>query len=309
MKIGNHHISFFFPSLKHYESSITPEGNSCGTAAISITGSACALKCKHCGGTILKRMEPALTPQALKEQAHQLVQKGIRSILISGGSRPDGTVPLGNFLGAVKEIKRETGIKVLVHTGLVSQKLADRLADAGIDCAMIDIIGARETVREIYGLKAEVVDFENSLKWLTERNIPTAPHVVMGLHFGEMRGEKQALSMIAGYPVSALVLVGFRPIPGTAMAGVKPLSPEAMGELFVMTRELFPHTPVLLGCERPLGRHRVKTDQLAIEAGLDGIAYPGEEAINLVRENGITIRSYYDCCALIPPPFRGRGSR
>jgi uncharacterized radical SAM superfamily protein len=294
-------ISFFFPSLKKVEALPFPAPNTCGTQAVSVTGSQCQLNCKHCGGVILKNMQTARTPQALKETALRLARKGGRAILISGGADQEGKVPLLDFTGAIKEIRSELGLKVLVHTGLVSPQLADGLAKAGIDLAMLDIIGNNETIRQVYHLQASVEDYEHSLQLLIERGVPTAPHVVMGLHFGQIRGEPLALKMIADYPIKTLVLVGFRPIPKTVMASMAPPAPEAMGDLFVLARSLFPQTPVVLGCERPLGLHRLKTDLLALEAGLDGITYPSDKTVQWAEEQAIPIQYHTDCCALIDP--------
>jgi uncharacterized radical SAM superfamily protein len=144
-----------------------------------------------------------------------------------------------------------------------------------------------------------VDDFAKSLHLLTERAIPTAPHVVMGLHFGQILGEFQALEMIRDFPVRALVLVGFRPMPDTPFSTIKPPSPEAMGDLFAFARKTFPRIPVVLGCERPLGRHRRQVDRLALEAGLDGIAFPSEEGIQWAQTKGLRVNFIRDCCALI----------
>jgi lipoyl synthase len=294
-------ISFFFPSLKKVEALPFPSPHTCGTQAVSVTGSQCHLNCKHCGGVILKSMQAAQTPQALKEAARRLAGKGGRAILISGGADQKGQVPLLAFVETIKEIRSDLGLKVLVHTGLVSPQLADSLAEAGIDLAMLDIIGDNETIRQVYHLQASVEDYENSLKLLIDRAVPTAPHVVMGLHFGQIRGEPLALKMIADYPIKTLVLIGFRPIPKTAMAAMPPPAPEAMGELFVLARTLFPHTPVVLGCERPLGPHRRQTDLLALKAGLDGITYPSDKTIQWAEEQGIPVQYQTDCCALLAP--------
>ena len=196
------------------------------------------------------------------------------------------------------------GLKILVHTGLVSHDLADGLAEARVDLALLDIIGDNRTIRDIYRLDASVENFERSLKLLTDRAIPTAPHVVMGLHYGQIRGESQALKMIARYPVKALVLIGFRPIPKTALAKTAPPSPEEMGDLFGLARALFPQTPVVLGCERPLGLHRRKLEHLAIKAGLDGIAYPGDQALRTAEDLGMKVTYHTECCALIDPSNR-----
>lgn len=292
-------ISFFFPSLKKVDKLPFSQAAPCGTEALSITGSRCQLNCKHCGGRILQNMTAAETPSALKEAARRIADKGGRTILVSGGADKQGGVPLLKFIRSLKEIRSELGLKVLVHTGLVSPPLADALAEVRIDMALLDIIGDNRTIRDIYHLEASVGDYARSLKLLTDRAISTAPHVVMGLHYGQIRGESQALRMIAGFPIKALVLIGFRPIPKTAMARTAPPSPEKMGELFGVARSLFPKTPVILGCERPLGLHRRKLDLLAIEAGLAGIAYPSDQALRKAEDLEMNITYQTNCCALI----------
>ena len=62
-------ISFFAPGLKHYDEDCFSQAGTCGLSAVSITGSSCALKCKHCGTTILKSMKAATTPEALMSEA------------------------------------------------------------------------------------------------------------------------------------------------------------------------------------------------------------------------------------------------
>jgi uncharacterized radical SAM superfamily protein len=200
----------------------------------------------------------------------------------------------------MKEIKRELNPTLLVHSGLVRKEIAEGLADVGVDCVMIDIIGDDETISQVCHLTASVEDFDRSLQLLTSFGVPTAPHVIMGLHFGEVRGERRAFEIIARYPVKALVLVGFRPIPGTPMADVQPLFPQVVGELFASARKRFPRLPVLLGCERPLGPYREETDLLALEAGLDGIAFPSESAIRWAEEHDIQPRFSRTCCSMIP---------
>ena len=292
-------IHFFAPGLKHYDvDGLNAEG-SCGLVAVSVTGAGCALNCKHCGRSILRAMAPTPTPKALLAEAKTAAAKGAPGLLISGGSLPDGSVPLEPFFATMKTIREELALPVLVHTGLVHPSTAKGLAWAGVDCVMLDIIGHGDTIREVCHLSAAVEDYDLSLRLLVEASLPTVPHVIMGLHFGQALGEVDALDIIAGYPVRAVVMVGFRPIPGTKMEHVRPLAPESMGQLFREARERFPHTPLLLGCERPLGPHRERTDLLALDAGLDGIAFPSEEAITFCRERNMTVHVSRTCCSMI----------
>jgi hypothetical protein len=292
-------VHFFAPGLKHYDVEGFNAEGSCGLTAVSVTGSGCALDCKHCGKSILRAMTPTPTPEALLAEAKRAAAKGAPGLLVSGGSLPDGSVPLEPFFATMKTVREELELPVLVHTGLVHPSTAKGLAWAGVDCVMLDIIGHADTIRQVCQISATVEDYDRSLSLLAQASLPVTPHVIMGLHFGQILGEVDALDIIACYPVTAVVMVGFRPIPGTAMAHVPPLAPESMGQLFRKARERFPHTPVLLGCERPLGPHRERTDLLALDAGLDGIAFPSEEALKLCRERNMRVRASRTCCSMI----------
>ncbi len=183
-------IYFFAPAIKHYE---TEECNNQGLprfVPISITGQTCALQCDHCQGRILRGMAPASSPDKLMTTAATLAQRGTQGILVSGGSQADGTVPLKDFLPALREIKERYRFQVIVHLGLVDEALAAGLAETRVDAAMLDVIGCDETIREVYHLEATPADYEASLRWLTTYGVETVPHVVIGLHYGQISGER-----------------------------------------------------------------------------------------------------------------------
>lgn len=293
-------IWFFAPSLKRYETGEFAQSCDCYFKAVSITGNGCALMCDHCNASILNEMRPATTPEALLGAAAAFHEAGARGLLVSGGSDSRGVVPLAGFLPAMAEIRERFGLKVIVHTGLVDRTLARGLAEAGVDAAMIDIIGADATISEVCHLDdVSITDYESSLANLVSAGVPVAPHVVIGLHHGRILGEAQALEIISRHQVSSLVLVGIVPKRDTPMASVEPPSPEEMGELFVTARQLLPDTPILLGCERPWGVHKERTDELALKAGLDGIAFPAEGTIATAVRMGFEPRRSEMCCALI----------
>lgn len=296
MELGRK-IRFFAPSIKRYE--IGGFKNSpLSFVPVSITGASCQLRCEHCRGKILKSMYHMRCPEDLIEFGERIGRRGCRGMLISGGSLRNGVVPLHDFVNAMRELKERFAFKIAVHTGLVDEGLAKELGEANVDATMIDIIGCDETIKGIYHLDATVDDFERSLGLLSEHT-RVAPHIVIGLHRGEIRGEMRALKMISSYEVSALVLVVISPLPGTPMEGVEPPAPSEIGEIFLEARKLFPRTPVLLGCIRPGGEHRVRTEYYALKAGLDGIAYPTEETVELSRKLGFAYEFYESCCSLI----------
>jgi hypothetical protein len=292
------HIHFYAPSFMYYKT-IHYHSSPTDFPTISITGKACALKCKHCGGKVLETMYPATTPERLFKLCSRLKMNGALGCLISGGCLPNGSVPLERFVEAIGKVKRDLGLTVFVHTGIVDSAMAEKLKNAGVDAALIDIIGADETINEIYSLNVTVKDYENSLRALHEASIVFVPHVIVGLHYGRLKGELNALEVISKYKPSALVIIAFMPIHGTEMESVEPPKPIDIARVTAIARVMFPETPLALGCMRPKGRHRVETDVLAIKAGVNAIAFPTEEAIAFAQEHGYSIVFSSFCCSRI----------
>jgi len=291
-------IRFYAPSFIYYKTDYF-----CSSPAafpsISITGSSCALKCKHCGGKVLNTMIPATTPSDLAKLCAELKRKGAVGCLISGGCLPDGSVPLGRFVDGIAEVKRDTGLTIVVHTGVIDFSMARRLKEAGVDAALIDIIGSDETIREIYQLNVKVKDYNQSLRALHESGIPFVPHVLVGLHYGKLKGEFQALKMISKYLPSAIIIIALMPIHGTPMENVSPPKPKDIVRVLATARLMMAHTPIVLGCMRPKGKHKVRTDTLAVKAGVNAIAFPTEEAVQLAESLGLEVKFSSLCCSQI----------
>jgi uncharacterized radical SAM superfamily protein len=285
--------SFMYYKIGHYCSSPT------NFSTISVTGKGCALNCKHCGRKVLKTMQPAKTPEKLFEVATNLKQNGTLGCLVSGGCLPDGSVPLKQFISTLEKIKHELGLTVIVHTGIVGTATAEALKKAGVEAALIDIIGADETIKDIYNLNVTVENYANSLRALHEAHLNFVPHVIVGLHNGELKGEFHALRMIRAHDPSALVVIAFTPIRGTDMAEVIPPMPIDIARVAVAARLMFPETPLALGCMRPKGKHRAETDVLALKAGVNAIAFPSEEAITYAENQGYELSFSSYCCAQI----------
>ncbi len=292
-------IHFYAPSIKSYETEDFKNNKSDSFPPFSITGSSCSLKCEHCNAEILKSMAPALTPDELFEKAKAIYDSGGLGFLLSGGSNGKGIVDILPYINTIKKIKSDFNLKVIAHCGLITEEIADGLYDAGIDSAMLDIIGEEDTIRKVYHLNATVKDYENSLKRLSERKIPCSPHVVIGLKHGQIAGEFNAIDIISNFSISSLVLVGFMPMHNTKMENIAPPAAEEIGEVFLYARKKFTGTPVLLGCERPYGLNKFKIEELAVKSGLNGIAYPSEGIIPFSVKLGLKPKFSEICCSLI----------
>jgi len=290
-------IRFYAPSFMYYRTSRYASSSN-DFPTISITGKACALMCKHCGGTVLNTMYPATSPEALFELCSRLKEEGAKGCLISGGCLPSGAVPLEGFVDSIAKIKHQLGLTVFVHTGVIDLETAEKLKRAGVDAALLDIIGSNDTLKEIFNLDASVKDYKNSLNALQEVGIEFVPHVIVGLHYGKLQGELDALKMMSELNPSALVIIAFMPIRGTAMENVKPPAPIDVARVVAAARMMFPETPLVLGCMRSKD-NRSETEILAIEAGVDAVAFPTEETVEFAESQGCRTSFSSFCCSQV----------
>ena len=292
-------IRFSTPTFKEYESS---ELEGCGKnsfPAFSITAGECGLNCDHCQKKILEPMIPATNPEMLDQKVRHLVEtQQLSGFLLSGGSNRKNEIPYGRYMPVIEGLKNDfPELKVAVHTALLDERRALDMEAAGVDTVMMDVIGAQETIEQVYNLKRSVDDFEETLAALCSTSMEVTPHIVIGLHYGRILGEANALDMVSRYNVNALVLVVIMPFyakPGTFV------TPETgdVGRIFLEARERLADQQVLLGCARPPGMHKRVTDAYAIMAGLDGIAFPADGAVAVAHTIGRPFEQAHSCCSI-----------
>ncbi len=293
-----HEILFYSPTSYPYRVNEHAVLNPYGFVSLSVTGDVCSLRCEHCMGRYLSGMQPATTPEELLRRAQIAKVNGGTGLLVSGGSDPQGRVPLREFGEAIRIIKTQLEMQVVVHTGLLDEATADILQKAHIDAAMLDVIGDDRTAQEVYHLSDGTERTKQSLRFLQERHIPTVPHVLVGLNRGEIVGELSALDMIAKRKPAAVVIIVLNPLQHTSMSDVRPPSPETVGRVITIARLGLEATPLLLGCARPIGAHKIETDRMAILGGVNGIAYVSQEGVKLAEELGLTPKFIDECCSL-----------
>ena len=298
----------YTPTFRAYANE---ELKACGRAsypAFSVTGGACALNCDHCQAKILEPMIPATSPEELDRKVRDfIVVKDLRGFLLSGGSNRRNEVPYDRYYPTIEKLKRDFPyLQIAVHTALLDGQRAQLMAGAGIDVAMLDVIGAEETIREVYHLERPVADFEATLAALTSTSMQVVPHVIIGLHYGRLLGEQTALDIVSRYPVSALVLVVVTPIYASPERPFATVPVEDVARVFLAARERIDHAPVQLGCVRPPGRHRIATDAYAVMAGFDGIAYPADGVVALARAIGRPLEQQHACCSTALDGLTGR---
>ena len=283
-------ITYYLPGMFSYN------GLSGKYPAISITGSRCALQCDHCQAKTLEPMISATTPEILRNRCMDLAEKGTLGVLISGGCDSQGRLPWKTYVPAIREIKQETDLYISVHCGLVDDETADSLKRAGVNQALIDVIGDDKTYRHICHVPFGVERIDASLGSLQKAGLPVVPHIVCGLNYGNIIGERAAIQMISRYPVEHLVMVSLMRIPGTPAWDAAPLDETTIADLIAEARFRMPSVIISLGCARERGNSRMEV--LAIDAGVNRMALPSEEAIQRAKAYGLEIRYQKTCCSL-----------
>lgn len=292
-------IRFSTPTFKEYESS---ELQSCGQnsfPAFSITAGGCALMCDHCEARILEPMIPAIRPEMLDQEVRRLIEEeNMQGFLLSGGSNKRNEIRYSRFYPVIEKLKHDfPHLRIAIHTALTDPAGAREMESAGVDIAMLDVIGAQETIRDVYHLDRPVDDFESTLEAVCATSMQVSPHIVIGLHYGQILGEENALDIIARHPTHALVLVVIMPFYARPGTFVTP-STKDVGEIFLAARERLPDRHVLLGCARPPGMHKRVTDAYAVMAGLDGIAFPADGAVAVADTIRRPFHQAHACCSV-----------
>ncbi len=292
-------IRFSTPTFKAY-SSCDLEG--CGKnsfPAFSVTAGGCALMCDHCQAKILEPMIPATSPEMLERKVREMIAtQDLQGFLLSGGSTKRNEIRYERFYPVIERLKHDhPALKIAIHSALLDAPRARSMAAAGVDTAMMDVIGAQDTIRQVYHLERPVAEFEATLAALCETSMEVVPHIVIGLHYGRILGEPAALDIVSRHRVHSLVLVVIMPFYAKPGSFATPGTAD-VGRIFLEARRRIPDRQVLLGCARPPGMHRRVTDAYAVMAGLDGIAFPADGALGVAHAIGRPTAQEHACCSI-----------
>lgn len=255
--------------------------------------------CQHCKGKLLQRLIPATTCEELEKKALSLNRQGAKGILLTGGCDEHGRVPLKTLIPAIKKLKKEKDLIIIAHTGFISFDEAKILKDSGLDGIGFDVMGDMNAVREVYGIHVSEKEYIDSLSAIHDSGLMIFPHVCVGIHFGKLSGEYRALEMIRSIVPTTIIITALMPVAGTPMENIKPDLAD-FEKVIKKAIEMFPHTPVLLGCAHSSGKDRGDIEKMALICGVSGIAAPTLGTIEFAKEKGYEINYYGSCCGLIP---------
>jgi hypothetical protein len=265
--------------------------------SVSVTGPSCDLMCAHCKAHYLGHMPDVSSPEKLKRFCVEHEKGGGVGLLVSGGSTRDGRVPLKRFLSTLTWVKENTGLILNLHTGMLDTREAEEVASTGADIVSVDMVGSEETLRDVYGLNASVEEYGATLNNLRDAGAASvAPHICVGLHYGEMKGEHRALEQALSIEPEVIVFLGLIPTADTPMSGVAPPPIDEIVGLMGDAKRLSPGTDVSLGCMRSRV-YKTELEWKAIEAGVERVASASRSTVSRAVKKGYEVKRLDGCCA------------
>ena len=293
-------IGFAVSGIKHYENAYYKNSPS-SFVSFSVTGAKCECRCAHCDGGLLRSMLDAASKEKFISHVDKAAGAGCTGILVSGGSGPDGSVPLLPHLEGIGYAKKK-GLKVLVHSGPLDRNTANALKSVNVDKVLLDVIGSEKTIRSVYGIDRTPEDYFNSMLYCKNAGLEIAPHLVIGLDYGKIEGEYKAIDLICRAEAENLVLVVLVPKRGTKMADIQPPPLAEVMDVFRYASDRMKNRRISLGCARPHVYSKA-LEKAALDLGFDAVAYPHEETICYAKELGLETVFFEECCSLAASYF------
>lgn len=265
--------------------------------SVSVTGDLCMLNCKHCMGHYLKHMPNVDTPEKLKDYAMKLDASGGKGMLISGGCTSQGKIPLDDFFSTFSWIKDNTSLLLNLHTGLLDESDAKKIADSGVDFLSLDIVGSEETISRVYGLNYYLSQYKRSLLSLIDAGFnKIVPHICIGLDYGNLKGEYDAIKIANTINPEVIVLISLIPTKNTPMENIPQPKNDDILKIIKFTKQLNPKIELAIGCMRAK-LSKIQFEKQALDSGITRMALPSKSIVDYAISRGYEVMFFDGCCA------------
>ncbi len=262
--------------------------------SISITGTMCWLNCLYCMGYYLESMLHVNNPQQLYFLIKNLVKKGVKGILLSGGFTREGYLPIEPYLPIIKEIKKNFNIIISVHTGFIDKDKAIKLREAGVDIVDYEIVLDEHVIKYIKHLNKTPEDYMKTYEILLKYGPEyIAPHVPIGFR-ETIESEYYAVDVLRSFNPYIIIFLVFIPTRNTPLYRKPVPSAEDIVDVISYARMKLPsYTEIALGCMRPWSIRFVVDDVLVNNELIDRIVNPPK---NIVKKYRLKIVNA--CCSV-----------
>ena len=231
-----------------------------------------------------------VSPMNVEEVIRELYDSGVRGLLLSGGFRQDGTLPIEPYVDKLRVIKRELELIISAHLGLVTSR--DLLADLReiVDVVDFEFTLSSFIVNYVRGFEFSVKKYIESLEKITECGLHVVPHIYVW--HPEIKSEvlREELRIISDLGLEEVTLLVYM----NSDVSYKPIElSEKIVRNTKYARSIF-HGKLYMGCMRPGYIKPIVDPVLIREILVDRVANPYYKA---VREHPGEI---YDACCSIP---------
>ncbi len=208
----NKNVTFAVPGSKVFISKYY-KNNPNSFINISLTGKNCELLCKHCKGILLKDMEDInfFYERFKSEKSYNQ----LNGVLFSGGFNKDGVLILNN--DNIKKIEKikfniknnvNKNAKFYMHLGFIDKNIVKVLNRLNFDCLFVNVIADIFAIKEVYNLKnIKPEDFYENIKILKDAGLKVSPHIIIGLNYGKIETEFDAVKNLSNLDIDSLVFV------------------------------------------------------------------------------------------------------
>ncbi len=261
--------------------------------SVSITGSRCWLNCSYCMGHYLKIMDHVETPKQLYDLARYYWRRGAYGLMVSGGFTRDGRLPVESFLPIIRDIRRDFGLIINIHVGLVDRGMAGALRDVGVDIVDYELVMDDLVIRNIKHLDKTVNDYIRGYEYLLYYGPDyIAPHIPIGLKYGVIDWEYSVIDFLRDYDPYLTVFLVFIPTRNTPMENIEPPKPHDVYRVIGYGRRML-GGELSMGCMRPWSIRFILDRMLISNGVIDRIVNPPRQVIRDYR-----LRVIETCCSI-----------
>ena len=256
---------------------------------ISLTGSWCALNCKFCNRRFLENMIH-VNPRDFVKIVGELYEVGVRGILVSGGFRRDGTLPIEPYIEPLRRVKRAYKLVVSAHLGLVTNRAVLEELKGLIDVVDYEFSLSPFIVNEVRGLNSPLSMYLKALEALMETGLHVVPHVFAWHPRFDLELFKRELKVLEDRGVKEITLLVYI---DHSMWRESIKIAEAVIKSVETAREYFSGR-LYMGCMRP-GFIKPIVDPVLVEKELvERVANPHHRVVEKYPHDT------YDACCSIP---------
>ncbi len=257
--------------------------------AISVTGTWCELRCKHCRASFLRGMISAPSGEKLWEELSKLYARGVRGALISGGFTKDGVLPLkDDLVEALVNAKKRYRFVFNIHPGLIQDRNFAVTLKEFADVIDFEFTLSSYIVQEVRGLSYEPLVYVKSIELLVDAGLYVVPHIFLWHPHQSDEKIMEELHIVRNLGIDRVTLLVLIPkYLEVALPSIDKLLRTAERIRKVFDGEIY------LGCMRPQTLKRKLDVELVLRGLIDRIANPSPAAMNNISE-------VYDACCSLP---------